>query len=236
VRNGLSADAAVILEPTDLQVAHLVRGAVWFEIRTTGKAGHSGSPESTRSALKTAVSVMEAVEHAREELLAVSRSVVPKVAAHPNPMPCTFGILQAGNWPAAAPAEAVMKGVFGFLPPFRRKDIQEELVQAVRPFAADIRFNMLRSEPSFLPEDHPLVRTLLEAARDTGVPSQPAFMNASCDAWRYTEQLGMPAVVFGPGSLASAHAADERIAVEDIRKAALTLVAFIQKWSGFEHA
>ena len=236
VRNGLSADAAVILEPTDLQVAHLVRGAVWFEIRTTGKAGHSGSPESTRSALKTAVSVMEAVEHAREELLAVSRSVVPKVAAHPNPMPCTFGILQAGNWPAAAPAEAVMKGVFGFLPPFRRKDIQEELVQAVRPFAADIRFNMLRSEPSFLPKDHPLVRTLLEAARDTGVPSQPAFMNASCDAWRYTEQLGMPAVVFGPGSLASAHAADERIAVEDIRKAALTLVAFIQKWSGFEHA
>lgn len=236
VRNGLAADGAVILEPTDLQVAHLVRGAVWFEIRTTGKAGHSGSPESTRSALKTALNVMEAVEHAREELLAVSRSVVPKIADHPNPMPCTFGMLHAGNWPAAAPAEAVVKGVFGFLPPFRRKDIEEELAQVVRPFSADIRFNMLRSDPSSIPEDQPLVQTLLEAARDTGIPSRPAFMNASCDAWRYSEQLGIPAVVFGPGSLTAAHAADEHIAIDDIRKAALTLTAFIQKWSGFDHA
>ena len=55
-----------------------------------------------------------------DETMAVSRSL-------------TFGMLQAGNWPAAAPAEAVVKGVFGFLPPFRRADIQEKLVQAVRP-------------------------------------------------------------------------------------------------------
>ena len=236
VRNGLAADGAIVLEPTELQVAHLVRGAVWFEIRTLGKAGHSGSPESTRSALKTALDVMEAVEHAREELLVISRRAVPQIADHPNPMPCTFGMLQAGNWPAAAPAEAVLKGVFGFLPPFRRADIQEKLTQAVRTFSADIRFNMLRSDPSFIPESHPLVQTLLEAAHEAGIPSRTAFMNASCDSWRYVEQLGIPAVVFGPGSLTAAHAADEHIALDDIRRAALTLIGFIQKWSGFDHA
>jgi len=47
VRNGLQADACIVVEPTELQVAHLVRGAVWFEVRTTGVAGHSGSPGST---------------------------------------------------------------------------------------------------------------------------------------------------------------------------------------------
>ena len=236
VRNGLAADGAIVLEPTDLQVAHLVRGAVWFEIRTAGKAGHSGSPGTTQNALQTAQDAMQAVEHARQKLLAISQSVVPKVAAHPNPMPCTFGMLHAGNWPAAVPAEAVVKGVFGFLPPFRREDIQEELIQAVRPLGAEIRFNMLRSNPSVTTEDHPLVQTLLESAREAGIVSRPEFMNASCDAWRYTEQLGIPAVVFGPGSLTSAHGAEERIAVEDIRKAALTLLAFLHKWSGFEHA
>jgi len=236
VRNGLAADGAIILEPTDLQAAHLVRGAVWFEIRTAGKAGHSGSPGTTRSALKTAVDVMAAVEQAREKLLAVSRSVVAQVAHHPNPMPCTFGMLHAGNWPAAPPAEAVVKGVFGFLPPFRREDIQKELAQAVHPFGAEIRFNMLRSNPSVTTEDHPLVQALLESARQAGIASRPEFMNASCDAWRYTEQLGIPAVVFGPGSLTSAHGAEEHIEVEDIRKAALTLLAFLHTWSGFNHA
>jgi len=236
VRNGLAADGAVVLEPTDLEVAHLVRGAVWFAILATGKAGHSGSPASTRSALKTAVNIMQAVEQVHEELLAVSRNAVPKIAAHPNPMPCTFGMLHAGNWPAATPSEAVLKGVFGFLPPFRRQDIQERLTQAVRPFSADIRFNMLRSDPSFIPEGHPLVQTLVEAAREAGAPSRPEFMNASCDSWRYVEQLGIPAVVFGPGSLTAAHAADENISIDDIRKAALTLITFIGKWSGFDHA
>jgi len=235
VRNGLSADGAVILEPTDLQVAHLVRGAVWFEILASGKAGHSGSPGSTVSALKIAIQAMAAVERAREELLRISRKRVPKIAAHPNPMPCTFGQLRAGNWPAATPAEAAVKGVFGFLPPFKRRDIQEKLVQTLRPFPAEIKFNMLRSEPSFIPEDHPLVRTLLAAAREAGIPSRPEFMNASCDSWRYADGLGVPAVVFGPGSIASAHAPGEHIEVKDIRKAALALIYFIHKWSSLEH-
>jgi acetylornithine deacetylase len=236
VRNGLSADAAVVLEPTDLQVAHLVRGAVWFEIIAAGKAGHSGSPGSTDSALKTAVKAMEAVERVREELLHVSRKAVPKIAGHPNPMPCTFGMFHSGNWPAAAPAEAILKGVFGFLPPFKREDIQAKLTGALRPLSAEVKFNMLRSDSSSIPEDHPLVQTLLEAALEAGISSRAEFMNASCDSWRYSEGLHIPAVVFGPGSIASAHSPKEHIAMEDIRAAALALIYFIHKWSGLDHA
>jgi acetylornithine deacetylase/succinyl-diaminopimelate desuccinylase-like protein len=61
-------------------------------------------------------------------------------------------------------------------------------------------------------------------------------MNASCDAWRYTEQLGIPAVVFGPGALSAAHSRDERIIIDDIRRAALALICFIDLWSGLDHA
>ncbi len=232
VRDGLLADAAVILEPTELQVAHLVRGAVWFDIQIQGKAGHSGSPDSTLSALKEANQVMEAIEKLRRELLPVSQKAVLQIASHPNPMPCTFGMLHAGNWPAAAPAEAVLKGVFGFLPPFKREDIREKLVRTVRPFRAEIRFNMLNSDPSFIPEDHPLVRSLLGAARQAGLSSGPGFLNASCDSWRYSEQLGIPAVVFGGGSITAAHSDEEHIPVEAIAKAAQTLILFIQNWSG----
>jgi len=235
VRDGLAADGAIILEPTDLQIAHLVRGAVWFEVVTKGKAGHSGSPGSTASALKEAVRVIEAIEKVREEFLVTSRKVLSQIATHPNPMPCTFGMLHSGNWPAAAPSEAVLKGVFGFLPPFHRRDIQERLIRSIHPFHAEIRFNMLNSDPSFIPDDHPLVRSLIEAARRTGISARPEFMNASCDSWRYTEQLGIPAVVFGAGSITSAHSGEEHISIGALRKAAEVLMIFIQNWSGLCH-
>jgi acetylornithine deacetylase/succinyl-diaminopimelate desuccinylase-like protein len=60
-------------------------------------------------------------------------------------------------------------------------------------------------------------------------------MNASCDSWRYSEQLKIPAVVFGAGSIAFAHAKDEHITFAEIKKAALALIDFIQNWSGLDH-
>jgi acetylornithine deacetylase len=234
-RGGLAADGAVVLEPTDLRVIHLVRGAVWFEVLCSGVAGHSGSPGTSASALKEAAAVMKAIEAVRKETLAYSRKKVRAIAKHPDPAPLTFGMLHAGAWPAATPAEATLKGVFGFLPPYRRLRVQALLTAAMRSFRAEIRFPMLRNEPSRIPESHPLTQTLLAACRAAGLPSEPGFMNASCDAWRYTEGLKIPAVVFGPGSLATAHGRDEMVAVADIRKAAVALIEFIGRWSGLEH-
>jgi acetylornithine deacetylase len=234
-RSGLVADGAVILEPTDLHVVHLVRGAVWFEVKTSGISGHSGSPGTTASALKETLKVMQAIEQVRAELLPLSKEALPMIADHPDPSPCTFGVLHSGNWPSAVPDEAVLKGVFGFLPPFHRQDIQHKLAEAIRPFHAEIRFDMLRSDPSYIPESHPLTQTLLEACREAGIRARPEFMNASCDSWRYTEGMGTPAVVFGAGSIRSAHAREEYVAVDDIRKCAAALVRFLEKWSGLEH-
>jgi acetylornithine deacetylase len=91
---------------------------------------------------------------------------------------------------------------------------------------------MLNSDPAYIPVGHPLVGAVVGAARKAGIETAPTFMNASCDSWRYTEQLGIPAVVFGPGSITKAHAVDEQIAVSDIRRAALALIYFIEQWSG----
>jgi len=232
VRKGLEAEAAIVLEPTDLQIAHLVRGAVWFEVKTHGVAGHSGSPGSTVSALKEVIKCMEAIEKVRDELLPISKQHLPEIAEHPNPMPVNFGILNAGTWPAAAPSEAVLKGVFGFLPPFHRRDIQNKLRQAISPYRAEIKFNMLNSDPSYVPKNHPIVELLINCAGSAQIPAMPSYMNASCDSWRYTEQLQIPAVVFGPGSISKAHTIDEYIEIEEIKKAAKILLCFIEKWSG----
>ena len=55
-------------------------------------------------------------------------------------------------------------------------------------------------------------------------------MTASCDSWFYNNQLGIPTVVFGPGSLGFAHSNEEQIRLDDIATAAAVLAGFIGKW------
>jgi acetylornithine deacetylase/succinyl-diaminopimelate desuccinylase-like protein len=55
-------------------------------------------------------------------------------------------------------------------------------------------------------------------------------MTASCDSWFYNNQLHIPTVVFGPGSLRFAHSNEEQIGLDEIGEAAAILVRFLSEW------
>jgi acetylornithine deacetylase/succinyl-diaminopimelate desuccinylase len=57
-------------------------------------------------------------------------------------------------------------------------------------------------------------------------------MPCSCDAWFYNNLLGLPTVVYGPGSLAVAHRPDEKIEIAEIGRAAEVLLHLIQDYCG----
>ena len=57
-------------------------------------------------------------------------------------------------------------------------------------------------------------------------------MTASCDSWFYNNQLNIPSVVFGPGSLGFAHTNEEQIGLDEIAQAAAILLRFIGDWCG----
>jgi acetylornithine deacetylase/succinyl-diaminopimelate desuccinylase-like protein len=57
-------------------------------------------------------------------------------------------------------------------------------------------------------------------------------MPASCDAWFYNNQLNIPTVVYGPGTLKVAHSKEEYIKLNDIIDAAKVLLIFLQNFSG----
>ena len=124
IRRGVRADAAIVLEPTEMAVVPAVRGAMWFELQTAGRAAHSGSPGGRVSALDKAVEAMEILRGYHDRLLAESRGL-PLFDVFPDPMPLTFGQCTAGTWPATVPARAVVKGVFGFLPNRTRAQVQQ---------------------------------------------------------------------------------------------------------------
>lgn len=235
IRRGERAGACIVMEPTDLRILSSVRGAVWFRVVCTGKPGHSGRAGDTVSALKMAIQVIGILENYHATLLAASRGIA-LFDSFPNPMPITFGTLHAGDWPATAPARAVVEGVLGLLPNKTRYQVMEEMRQAIAEggdaWLKDhfkLEF-MYRHDAHVLGADHPLVTGLQACCREAGVAGEVTAMTASCDSWFYNNQLHIPTVVFGPGSLGFAHSNEEQIRLDDIATAAAALVRFMENW------
>lgn len=236
-RRGERADGCVVMEPSDGRLYTSIRGAVWFRLVLTGRAGHSGQAGVTRSALLMARDAIGVLERYHADLLQRSRGF-ELFDGYPNPMPITFGRLNAGNWPASAPSVAVLEGVLGLLPNKTSRQVCEEMAQALRDCSDeylaghfDLHF-MYRHDSSVLNPNHDLPTTVLEAARAAGQPLAVAGMTASCDAWMYNNQLGIPTVVWGPGTLKVAHSREEHIRMTEVASAAEVLVNTIVAWCG----
>ena len=239
IQDQIKADAAIVLEPSEFKILPSVRGAVWFEVKCIGRPTHSGSQEPGISALKLAIQAMNILEDYHDELLKKSRGVNKLFDEFENPMPITFGILSAGDWPATVPATASFKGVFGFLPNVSIMEVQNGMKDALNKHGDkwlknnfEITFNMLNNEGNQIPDNHPLVESLKNAEISAGIAPVVSAMTAACDAWQYVHRLKVPTVVVGAGSLSHAHSNIEQIKVEDIRKMAKALLYFIDDWCG----
>ncbi len=236
VRHGDTADACLVLEPTDFVMLPQVRGAVWFDANVYGQAGHSGKPGGTVSALLKAVDIVDIFTEYHDRILAESRGKYPLFDQFENPMPLTVGQLASGDWPAQAPRRANLKGVLGLLPDRTKEQVMEEMEAAVRdsgddwladPENFEIEFTY-RHDANVIEPDHPVVLALGEAVEAAGRKSEVSAMTASCDAWLYNNQLEIPTVVFGPGDLGVAHSDQEHIPIDDMVDASAALVTFLE--------
>lgn len=232
VRRGAKADAAIVMEPSNMTIQPSVRGAVWFDVTCYGRSGHSGRAGDVVSALKKAIIAIDLLEKYHTNLLAASRHV-PLFDKFANPMPITFGELHAGDWPATAPSVARFRGVMGLLPNVTREEVMEGMRRAIAEsddewLRDNFEINFIyKHDANVIPVDHSLVKGIEAACSSVGVKPEITAMTASCDAWLYNNQLKIPTLVFGPGDLKYAHSREEHINVDEILKAAEVLVTYI---------
>ena len=236
IRRGEEADGCIVLEPTGGRICTSVRGAVWFRAVCEGRAGHSGGSDGAVGALAIARKTMDLLEQYHHELLAASRGMA-LFDRYENPMPINFGRCSAGDWPATVPSHAIVEGVLGFLPNRTCRQVMDEiraaLTQCGEPVKSRVRMEFPYRHDSHVCElQQPLVVEMQACLRRWNLPDEAEAMVASCDSWYYHNQLGIPTIVFGPGSLADAHGRDEHIAVGEVATAGCVLTECAVKWCG----
>jgi acetylornithine deacetylase len=247
VSRGLPADAAVIPEPTGLDLWTGSRGAGIATITVPGRAGHAGlareegDPAPAVNAIDATVPVLRALHRLRDDW----RSD----AALSHPLLGTGDIvpisIEAGDWLVTHPSSCRLRCHVSFTPS-QADDrglggpVRDELDERVAAAAAQdpwLRENPPRVEWSAgvptaeVPADHPIVETLRRAAADLGRTSRLSSRTTWYDGVTLTRS-GIPTVACGPGDIAQAHAVDEFVPVDDLVATAQCLALTALRFCG----
>ncbi len=217
-------DAAVVTEPSglELQLAH--RGFAVFEIVTTGLASHTSQPERG----------VNAVAHMGRVLAEVERLQGRLAAAPPHPLAGRGGVqavrIDGGEQLFVMPAGCRLTLERRSVPGERAQDLEREVAELVRRagegadgFAAEARLTLLR-EPFEVAAGEPIVEAASAALEsELGEPARVTGAPYWTDAALYANR-GVPTVIVGPAG-AGLHAADEHVELLSVARLERTLIS-----------
>lgn len=241
LHDGYTADAAIVGECTDNVLCPANRGAVWFQLTTTGIPTHMGE-------IDNGVSAVEKANQAIDILKQYERYLIENFMDHHyfrdmehRPIQLCIGMIHAGVWPSMVPEMCEVEGGMGFLPNKDLFEVEEEMRRWITDRGDewlrnhfDLRYDKLHNAAYEVPRDHPFVLAMQSAAPDAGLSADIRGWSVSCDARLFSRVAGMPAICAGPGKLRHAHSATEQVSLNDIIKTAKMYAFTAMDWCGVE--
>ena len=220
-----AADAAIVLEPTDLRLCIAHKGYAWFEVITHGRAAHGSLPEEGRDAIRMMGRVLGLLD-------ALDRKLAQQ-APHPR-LGCASlhaSLISGGQELSSYPAECRLQIERRTLPGESDAKIEAELrgmlegLEKRDPgFRATAR--MIASRPPYeISPEAPIAAAAAGAIRDVTGSIELSGMAA----WTDTALLaaaGIPGVVFGPRGR-GLHGAGEYVELESVHDCAEVLYGLI---------
>ena len=218
---------AIVAEPTELDIVVAHKGSLKWRLRVHGRACHGAFPEQGENALYAASRAALSLESLSAELLT-------RQPDHPcGPPTLSLGTLRGGTGVNLVPDLAVLEIERRLLPGESPAAARLEVIARVAAACGHARveheepFNDAFGLPDGTadPGAAPWVMALDRAAATRGGGRRQAARYGT-NAGVYAA-AGVTSVVFGPGSIAQAHTADEWIDVEQVGTAADILVAVV---------
>jgi acetylornithine deacetylase len=208
---GLRASAAIVAEPTSLRLTVATKGCVRFVVRARGKAAHSSKPHLGVNAVADMARLIVALEDDAR-----------KLAARPHPLlgPATFniGTIRGGTQVNIVPEECAIEIDRRLLPGEEPDQVWKDYRRRVEQLGGFVEEPMLQDLPLETAVNDPVVAVASETLADLGLNPEPIGVPYGSDASKLS-RAGVPSVVFGPGSIDQAHAAEEFVDCEEVSKA-----------------
>ena len=222
------ADAAVVTEPTDLEIAVGHKGFAWVDVVVEGKAAHGSRPADGQDAILRLGRVLS-----RLELLDRTLQARP-----PHPLMGTgslhASIIQGGRELSSYPDRATLQMERRTIPGEPESIALNEVIEILDLLSLeDVTFHgtatAIFSRPPYeIATDHELPQLLAAALGQVG--GAPRITGASF--WTDAAVLahaGIPSVLFGPGG-AGLHSTEEYVNVADVMRCRDALVELARRF------
>jgi acetylornithine deacetylase len=239
LRHGITADACIIPEPTNLDLVPANGGALTFRLRVLGQATHASRRTEGVSAVEKFMPVLEELrrlEARRNEV------VDPLMQRWPIAYPLSIGTVRSGDWASTVPDLLIAEGrlgvAIGETPAQARADLEASLASlcATDPWFTDHpievewwggQFASGRTDPA-----HPLVRDLGTTASGILGRSPEVYAAPYGSDLRLLVGAGIPTVHFGPGESSAAHAPAEWVDLRESIACAQVLASYAVGFCG----
>jgi len=212
-----TAEAAIVLEPTDLRLTIAHKGYAWFEIVTHGRAAHGSLPSEGRDAIRMMGRVLNILDALDRKLATVApHPILGRGSLHAS-------LIRGGQELSSYPAECRLNLERRTLPAESAAEFEVELRTLVAGLAArDPEFRAtvrgLGSRPAYeISPNAPIVKRVSDAIGKVLGPSAASQL-AGMAAWTDTALLaaaGIPGVVFGPSGR-GLHGKEEYVELDSV--------------------
>ena len=236
VRRGIRGDAAIVTEPTRLAIMPAHRGFAWYDVQLRGRAAHGSRYDIGVDAILHAGLVLDEIGVLDSEILG-SRPRHP-LLGRPS---IHASLIEGGTGMSTYPERCSIKLERRTLPGEKSPEVHAEVEAACararrrRPEIDASVSVLLVQAPSDVSTGAPIVRALDHALTTCGEPVRVEGMSAWTDA-AILNEAGIPAICFGPGDMSLAHAAEEYIEIDEIRRATNVLHRLASEWCAIGEA
>jgi succinyl-diaminopimelate desuccinylase len=206
----LAGDFAILAEPTGAEIEGGCNGTLRAEVRTTGRRAHSARAWAGDNAIHKAAPILALLDGY------TAREVVVDGLAYREGL-SAVGIRGgvAGN---VVPDECVVTVNYRFAPDSSGAEAEARIRELFDGYEVTLTDVADGARPGL---DDPLAQAFV-----TAIGSEPQPKYGWTDVARFAA-LGIPAVNYGPGDPALAHADDERVPVEQIVRCEAGLRAWL---------
>jgi acetylornithine deacetylase len=240
-QRGYKADAAIIPEPTDMEVLIAMRGGIYGTITVFGRAGHAemSQPHWMEGGAVNAISKAAKVVDILDELTEQWRTQPDKQHKYLDPDIIIPTVIEGGEWSVTYPEKVDIQFGTASIPGSENKmrEIEEHLLQAtavdpwMRANPPQIKFNDQWFYSAEVDENEPIVQVGLEALEDLAVEPRLRGFGSLTDAIHLINFSKIPTISIGP-SIKTAHTANEFVEIEELIMTTQALALAIMRWTG----